>query len=87
MSLAKSTVIEVVQKLHISEKVYFDQLLDFPIMLLLFLHTLYYCAIFYSLDAGFFQYHQGVKQFIKDVFPKVYPHFLYHNPKYMSFRM
>ena len=25
--------------------------------------TLYYCAIFYSLDTGFFQYHQGVKQF------------------------
>ena len=25
--------------------------------------TLYYCAIFYSLDAGFFQYHRGVKQF------------------------
>ena len=22
--------------------------------------TLYYCAIFYSLDAGFFQYHSGV---------------------------
>ena len=32
---------------------YFDQLLDFPILLLLFLHTLL-CAIFYSLDAGFF---------------------------------
>ena len=25
--------------------------------------TLYYCAIFYCLDAGFFQYHRGVKQF------------------------
>ena len=25
--------------------------------------TLYYCAIFYSLDVGFFQYHPGVKQF------------------------
>ena len=48
--------------------------------------TLDYCAIFYSLDAGFFQYHQGVKQFIKVVYLKVYPHFLYHNPKYISFR-
>ena len=25
--------------------------------------TLYYCAISYSLDAGFFQYHPGVKKF------------------------
>ena len=25
--------------------------------------TLYYCAIFYSLDAGFFQYHPGAKHF------------------------
>ena len=54
----------MVQKLHICEKMHFDQLLDFPILPLLFLHTiLQYCAIFYSLDAGFFQYHQGVKQF------------------------
>ena len=46
----------MVQKLHICEKVYFDQLLDFPILHLLFLHciTLYYCAISYSLGAGFF---------------------------------
>ena len=60
-SLAKSTV-KVVQKLHICEKVYFDQLLDCQILLSLFL-TLYYCTIFYSLDAGFFQYHPDVKQF------------------------
>ena len=37
-SLVKSAVL-VFQKLHICEKVYFDQLLDFPILLLLFLHT------------------------------------------------
>ena len=37
--MAKSRV-EVVQNLHICEKVYFDQVLDFPILLLLFLHTL-----------------------------------------------
>ena len=30
----------MVDKLHIFEKVYYDQLLDFPILLLLFLHTL-----------------------------------------------
>ena len=57
----KSTVL-VVQKLHICKRVYFDQLLEFQILLLLLLHT-YYCAIFNSLDAGFFQYHPGIKQF------------------------
>ena len=42
----------MVEKLHICEKVYmyFDQLMDAPILLLLFLTTLY-CAIFNSLDA------------------------------------
>ena len=35
-SVAKRTVL-VVQKLHICEKVYFDQLLDFPILFLLFI--------------------------------------------------
>ena len=35
----------MVQKLHICKKVYFDQLLDFPILLLLFLHTLLLCHI------------------------------------------
>ena len=44
MSLAKSTL-WVVQKLHICEKEYFDQLLDFPILHLLFLHTLLLCHI------------------------------------------
>ena len=33
----------MVQKLHICEKVYFDQLLDFRVLLLLFLHTLLLC--------------------------------------------
>ena len=33
------------QKLHIFEKVYFDQLLDFSILLLLFLHSLLVCHI------------------------------------------
>ena len=33
----------MVQKLHICEKVYFDQLLDFQILLLLFRHTLLLC--------------------------------------------
>ena len=42
----------MVQKLHSCEKVYFDQLLDFRI-LLFFPSHFYYCAIFYSLDAGF----------------------------------
>ena len=37
----------------ICEKVYFDQLLDFPIFLY-YSFALYYFAIFYSLDAGFF---------------------------------
>ena len=35
----------MVQKLHICEKVYFDKLLDFLILLLLFLHTLLLCHI------------------------------------------
>ena len=46
------------QKLHICEKVYFDQILGVQILLLLFLHTfninIIFCAIFYSLDAEFF---------------------------------
>ena len=61
MSLAKSTV-WVIQKLQICGKGYFDQLLEFQILLLLsFTH--YYCAIFNSLEAVFFQYHPDVKQF------------------------
>ena len=52
----------MVQKLHICEKVYFDQFFDFRI-LLFYYFTLYYCVIFYSLDARFFQYHPGVKKF------------------------
>ena len=43
-SLAKITF-QGFQKLHIFKKVYFDQLLDFPILLLLFLHTLLLCHI------------------------------------------
>ena len=43
-SLATRTP-KVVQKLHICEKVIFDQLLDFPILLLLFLHSLLVCHI------------------------------------------
>ena len=35
----------MVQKLHICEKVHFDQLFDFPILLLLFRHTLLLCHI------------------------------------------
>ena len=35
----------MVQKLHICETVYFYQLLDFQILLLLFLHTLLMCHI------------------------------------------
>ena len=35
----------MVQKLHICKKVYFDQLLDFPILLLLFPHSLLVCHI------------------------------------------
>ena len=38
----------MVQKFHICEKVYFDQLLDFRIYYYSF--TLYYCAIFYSFN-------------------------------------
>ena len=38
----------MVQKLHICEKVYFDQLLDFPILFLLFLHTLLLCHILFT---------------------------------------
>ena len=37
--MAKSAL-QVVQELHIFEKAYFDQLLDFTILLLLFLHSL-----------------------------------------------
>ena len=32
-------------------------------ILLYFSFTLIYCAVFYSFDAGLFQYHLGVKQF------------------------
>ena len=39
------------------KKVYFNQLLDFPILLLLFLHSYF---TLWMLDL--FQYHQGVKQ-------------------------
>ena len=51
-SLAKSTLL-VVEKLHICEKVYFDQLLDVPNFQYFFYYsfTLYYCAIFNSFDA------------------------------------
>ena len=59
-SLAKSTL-HVVQKLHICEKVYFDQLIFQFCFYYSF--TVFYCVIFYSLDAEFFQYHHGVKQF------------------------
>ena len=45
-----------------AKKVFSDQILDFQI-LHLYSFTLYYCAIFYTLDVGFFQYHLGVKQF------------------------
>ena len=51
-----------VKKIHICEKVYFDQLLDFPILLLSFLHTLLLCLIL-LFEYWIFQYHQGVKQF------------------------
>ena len=51
----------MVKKLHICEKVYFDQLIFQYCFYYSF--TLYYCAIVYSLDVGFFQYHQDVKQF------------------------
>ena len=47
---------------------YFDQLLDFQI-LLFYSFTLYYCVIFYPLDARFFQYHPGVKKFGPDLGP------------------
>ena len=48
-----------------AKKLYFDQLLDFQILLSLsFTH--FYCAIFYSLDAGFFQYHPGEKSLDPD---------------------
>ena len=50
----------MVQKLHICENVYFDQLLDFPKLLLLFLHSfLVCCAIFCSLNSGSFQIPPG----------------------------
>ena len=51
-SLAKSTL-QVDEKLHICEKVYFDQLLDVPNFQYCFYYSfkLYYCAIFNSLDA------------------------------------
>ena len=41
---------------------YFDQLLDFQKLSLLLLQSLIMCN-FYTLDAGFFQHHPGVKQF------------------------
>ena len=37
--------LQVVQKLHICEKEIFDQLLDFPILLLIFFHSLLVCHI------------------------------------------
>ena len=39
----------MVQKLHNGEKMYFDQLLDFPIFLLLFLHTFHIIVPYFSL--------------------------------------
>ena len=53
----------MVQKLLICEKVYFDQPLDFRI-LLYYCFTLYHCAIFYSLDAGFFNTIQVSNSFL-----------------------
>ena len=40
----------MVQKLHICEKVYFDQLLDLQMLLLLFLHTLLLCHMLDSFN-------------------------------------
>ena len=42
-SLAKSTVYVVQNYIFAIKKVYFDQLLDFQILLLVFLHTLLFC--------------------------------------------
>ena len=53
MSLAKSTL-KVVQKLHIGEKVYFDQLLKFSNLAFILTTYFSYCVIFKSLNAGFF---------------------------------
>ena len=39
----------MVQKLCICEKMYFDQLLDFPILLLLFLHTFHIIVPYFTL--------------------------------------
>ena len=44
----------MVQKLHICEEVYFDQLLECPILLLSFLHTLLLCHILLFLTMDFF---------------------------------
>ena len=44
----------MVQKLHICEKVYFDQLFNFQYCFYSSF-TLYYCAIFYSFNAEYFQ--------------------------------
>ena len=49
-------------KNYIFAKVYFDKLLDFPILLLLFLHALLLCHIL-LFGCWFFQHHPGVKQF------------------------
>ena len=53
----------MVQKLHICEKVYFDQLLDFPILQ----HALSIPSHFIIVSyARFFQCNQGVKQLDPD---------------------
>ena len=52
----------MVQKLHVCKKVYFDQLLDFPISLLLFLHTII-VPYFTLWMLDLFQYYPGVKHF------------------------
>ena len=60
MSLAKSAVL-VVQKLNICKKCVLISFWIFEYCFY-FSFTIFHCAIFYSSDAGFFQYHQGVKQ-------------------------
>ena len=54
------------KKLHICEKVYFDQLLDFRILLLLFLHTLLLCHILLFACWNFFNTIQVSKSFDPD---------------------
>ena len=55
MSLAK-IIVYVVQKLH---------MFGYSNTAFIFSFTHYYCTIFYSLDAGYFQNHEGVKQFVR----------------------